>query len=73
MIKSMKLGGVGLEDIERAKVNDINLKLAKLSTTFSNNSIYKLEDRLGILISVLTSVDKDFSGFNFWVYVILKI
>ena len=44
MIKSMKLGGVGLEDTEKDKFNDINLKLAKLSTTFSNNVLDSIKE-----------------------------
>jgi oligopeptidase A len=33
----MKLGGVGLEGSEKERFNEIKQKLAKLSTTFSNN------------------------------------
>ena len=33
----MKLGGVGLEGAEKERFNEIKQKLAKLSTTFSNN------------------------------------
>jgi len=36
-LRSMKLGGVGLEGEEKDKFNEIKLRLAEISTTFSNN------------------------------------
>jgi len=36
-LKGMQLGGVGLEGEEKDKFNEIKLRLAELSTTFSNN------------------------------------
>jgi oligopeptidase A len=36
-LMGMKLGGVGLEGAEKERFNEIKQKLAKLSTTFSNN------------------------------------
>ena len=36
-LREMKLGGVGLEGAEKERYNEIVLKLADLSTTFSNN------------------------------------
>lgn len=36
-LRSMKLGGVGLEGPEKERFNAIKLRLAELSTTFSNN------------------------------------
>jgi len=36
-LKGMQLGGVGLEGEEKEKFNEIKLRLAELSTTFSNN------------------------------------
>lgn len=36
-LRSMKLGGVGLEGVEKEKFNDMKMRLAELSTKFSNN------------------------------------
>jgi oligopeptidase A len=36
-LRSMKLGGVGLEGADKERFNAIKLRLAELSTTFSNN------------------------------------
>ena len=36
-LRSMKHGGVGLEGAEKERFNEIKMKLAQLSTTFSNN------------------------------------
>ena len=36
-LRSMKLGGVGLEGEQKERFNEIRMKLASLSTTFSNN------------------------------------
>ena len=36
-LRSMKLGGVGLEGAEKERFNEIKMRLAALATTFSNN------------------------------------
>ncbi len=36
-LRSMKLGGVGLDGAEKERFNEIRLRLAELSTSFSNN------------------------------------
>jgi len=36
-LRAMKLGGVGLEGAEKERFNEIKLRLAEISTTFSNN------------------------------------
>jgi len=36
-LRGMKLGGVGLEGADKEKFNDMRMKLASLSTSFSNN------------------------------------
>jgi oligopeptidase A len=36
-IKGMKLGGVGLDGVEKDRFNEIKLRLAELSTAFGNN------------------------------------
>jgi len=36
-LRAMKLGGVGLEGAEKERFNEIRLRLAELSTNFSNN------------------------------------
>ena len=37
LVRAAKLGGVGLEDLEKARFNEIQEKLASLSTRFGNN------------------------------------
>jgi oligopeptidase A len=48
-LKGMKLGGVGLEGEEKEKFNDMKLRLASLSTKFSNNV---LDDTKGFSLTI---------------------
>ncbi len=43
-VKSMFLSGIGLEDQNKEKFNDIKLKLAELSTRFSNNVLDSIKE-----------------------------
>jgi len=48
-LKGMKLGGVGLEGEEKEKFNEMKLRLASLSTKFSNNV---LDDTKGFSLTI---------------------
>lgn len=48
-LRSMKLGGVGLEGEEKERFNEMKMRLASLSTTFSNNV---LDDTKGFSLTV---------------------